>query len=412
MFVKIYPMSSVKFTIKNNPNKDNEYSIILVLVKDRKNTSITIGQSCKKEDWCFESRRLKRTHKKHKDINRFIEKINLKVDDFIHERKMLGEEYTLSDLANEIKRDDSKSTTLDYFSFHQEIVDEFVKSDKTGSAKINKETLSSLKKFHKNDTLKFTELNFEFLQKYDSFLRSGGGTDSGIGIKMRTIRAIFNKAIQRRHVPERLYPFKAYKISSLKKEAKREYLTEDEIKSLINKDFSHNKKLQFAKDMYLFSFYCRGMNFIDIMKLNSKNLFEDKASYVRTKTGVHLEFKLMKSAQEILDYYNKKSFTKFAFPILLSENMTTSQIENRAHKKLGQINPALKDIMQVLKINKHITFYTARHSFATYLKYNNISIDAVSEMLGHTDIKTTQSYLNKLPNKQLDKIVDDVFDKF
>ena len=168
-------MSSVKFTIKNNPNKDNEYSIILVLVKDRKNTSITIGQSCKKEDWCFESRRLKRTHKKHKDINRFIEKINLKVDDFIHERKMLGEEYTLSDLANEIKRDDSKSTTLDYFSFHQEIVDEFVKSDKTGSAKINKETLSSLKKFHKNDTLKFTELNFEFLQKYDSFLRSGGG---------------------------------------------------------------------------------------------------------------------------------------------------------------------------------------------------------------------------------------------
>ena len=154
------------------------------------------------------------------------------------------------------------------------------------------------------------------------------------------------------------------------------------------------------------------MNFIDIMKLNSKNLFEDKASYVRTKTGVHLEFKLMKSAQEILDYYNKKSFTKFAFPILLSENMTTSQIENRAHKKLGQINPALKDIMQILKINKHITFYTARHSFATYLKFNNISIDAVSEMLGHTDIKTTQSYLNKLPNKQLDKIVDDVFDKF
>ena len=149
-------MSSVKFTIKNNPNKDNEYSIILVLVKDRKNTSITIGQSCKKEDWCFESRRLKRTHKKHKDINRFIEKINLKVDDFIHERKMLGEEYTLSDLANEIKRDDSKSTTLDYFSFHQEIVDEFVKSDKTGSAKINKETLSSLKKFHKNKSYSLT----------------------------------------------------------------------------------------------------------------------------------------------------------------------------------------------------------------------------------------------------------------
>jgi integrase/recombinase XerD len=110
-------MSSVKFTIKNNPNKDKECSIVLVLVKDRKNTSIAIGQSCKKEDWCFDSRRLKTSHKKHKDINRFIEKINLRVDDFIHERKMLEEEYSLSDLANEIKRDDSKSTTLDFFWF-------------------------------------------------------------------------------------------------------------------------------------------------------------------------------------------------------------------------------------------------------------------------------------------------------
>lgn len=61
-------------------------------------------------------------------------------------------------------------------------------------------------------------------------------------------------------------------------------------------------------------------------------------------------------------------------------------------------------------MNKNITFYTARHSFATYLKFNNVPIDAISEMLGHSDIKTTQAYLNKLPNKKLDKIVDDVFE--
>ena len=60
-------------------------------------------------------------------------------------------------------------------------------------------------------------------------------------------------------------------------------------------------------------------------------------------------------------------------------------------------------------MNKNITFYTARHSFATYLKFNGVPIDAISEMLGHTDIKTTQAYLNKLPNKKLDKIANDVF---
>ncbi|BDB56071.1 site-specific integrase [Flavobacterium ammonificans] len=405
-------MSTVKFTLKNIPNKNKEYSIILVLVKDRKNTSISIGQTCKKEDWCFDSCRLKTNNTKHRSINRFIEKINLRIDDFMHERKMLEESYSLSDLVNEIKREDTKPNSLDYFNFHQEVINEFNNSGKTGSAKINKDTLASLKKYHQKDQLKFTELNVEFLQKYDSYLRSRGGIDSGIGIKMRTIRAIYNKAIQRKIIPDRFYPFKTVKISNLKNENKKEYLTENEIKLIINKDFIQNKKLQFAKDMYLFSFYCRGMNFIDLMKLNHTNLFENRISYIRTKTGVHLEFKLISSAQEILNYYSQKSFNNYLFPVLLNENMTPLQLKNREHKILGQINKSLKEILQVLEINKNITFYTARHSFATYLKFNNVSIDAVSEMLGHTNIKTTQSYLSKLPNKKLDTIVDNVFEKF
>lgn len=405
-------MSTVKFTLKNIPNKNKEYSIILVIVKDRKNTSISIGQTCKKEDWCFDSCRLKTNNTKHKTINRFIEKINLRIDDFIHERKMLEESYSLSDLVNEIKREDTKPNSLDYFNFHQEVINEFNNSGKTGSAKINNDTLASLKKYHQKDQLKFTELNVEFLQKYDSYLRSRGGIDSGIGIKMRTIRAIYNKAIQRKIVPDRFYPFKTVKISNLKNENKKEYLTENEIKLIINKDFIQNKKLQFAKDMYLFSFYCRGMNFIDLMKLNHTNLFENRISYIRTKTGVHLEFKLIPSAQEILNYYSQKSFNNYLFPLLLNESMTPLQLKNREHKILGQINKSLKEILQVLEINKNITFYTARHSFATYLKFNNVSIDAVSEMLGHTNIKTTQSYLSKLPNKKLDTIVDNVFEKF
>jgi integrase/recombinase XerD len=405
-------MSTVKFTLKNIPNKNKEYSIILVLVKDRKNTSISIGQTCKKEDWCFDSCRLKTNNTKHKSINRFIEKINLRIDDFMHERKMLEESYSLSDLVNEIKREDTKPNSLDYFNFHQEVINEFNNSGKMGSAKINKDTLASLKKYHQKDQLKFTDLNVEFLQKYDSYLRSRGGIDSGIGIKMRTIRAIYNKAIQRKIIPDRFYPFKTVKISNLKNENKKEYLTENEIKLIINKDYIQNKKLQFAKDMYLFSFYCRGMNFIDIMKLNHTNLFENRISYIRTKTGVHLEFKLIPSAQEILNYYSQKSFNNYLFPVLLNENMTPLQLKNREHKILGQINKSLKEILQVLEINKNITFYTARHSFATYLKFNNVSIDAVSEMLGHTNIKTTQSYLSKLPNKKLDTIVDNVFEKF
>ncbi len=100
----------------------------------------------------------------------------------------------------------------------------------------------------------------------------------------------------------------------------------------------------------------------------------------------------------------------YLFPFLLDENMTTKKFKNRSHKLLGQINPALKEMMGILKISKHITFYTARHTFATFLKFENIPIYAIIEMLGYTDIRTTQAYLNKLPNKKLDKIIDDVFE--
>jgi integrase/recombinase XerD len=410
-------MTSNKFTIRKNPNKDGKHSIILVIVKNRKNTSISTAYSCFFDDWSFETNMLKTNRKgvelkKIIEINNFIGKTNLKIEDFFRQKRSLELDFSMDELKDEIKSTEKKINNNDYFGFHQEIIDEFTTSNKTSSAKINRETLSSIKKFHSKETLKFTELNYEFIVKYDSFLRSRGGTDSGIGIRMRTIRAVFNKAIDRKLIPKQLYPFELYKVSALKKEAKREYLTAEELKTFENTDFSNNKKHQFAKDMYLFSYYCRGINFIDMMKLSSSNFFEGKISYLRNKTGVSLEFEVPKQALKILEHYNKLSNNKYLLPLLLNEKMTNIQIENRGHKKLGEINVALKEIMLHLGINKRITFYTARHTFATLLKFKNISIDFIGQSLGHSDIKTTQTYLNKLPTKKLDLIIQDAFDDF
>ena len=409
-------MSSTKFTIRKESNRDGNHSIILLIVKNRKNTKISTNYSCKFEDWSFETNMLKSNkkgneQKKIAEINNFIGRTNVKVEEFILQNRRLEIDFSLEDLKNEIKSNDKKVNSNDYYSFHQDIIEEFKTSNKTSSAKINKDTLNSIKKFHRKESLKFSELNYEFVSKYDSFLRSRGGTDSGIGIKMRTIRAIFNKAINRKHIPKNIYPFELYKISKLKKEAKKEYLTENEVTLLENGIFT-DKKLILARDMYLFSFYCRGMNFIDIIKLDSSNIFEGKTSYLRNKTGVGLEFEIPKKAMEILLFYDNQSYNKYLFPILLTEKMTAQQIENRRHKKIGEINVALKEIMIQLKINKKITFYTARHTFATLLKFKNISIDLIGQCLGHSDIKSTQSYLNKLPSQKLDQMIQNVFDSF
>lgn len=402
-------MISAKFTIKTKPDSKGLHSIVLVIIKNRKNTSLSIRQYCKKEDWSTETNRVKNSCKNHKVINQFLEKYLNKTQSLIDEKRLMGEDYEIKDLVMDILTVEGEKISIDYFSFHQEIIDEFIESKKSSSAKINKETLKSLQTFSNLTALKFKDLNVEFLEKYESFLRGRGGTDSGIGIKMRTIRAILNKAIDRKIMPDKYYPFKTYKIAKLKNENKREYLTRNEILLLEELDVSHSNRLQFAKDLYLFSFYCRGLNFIDIMQLTKYNLHDNTLTYTRSKTGVHLSFDLVDFAKKTLAKYILESKTIYLFPILLDINLTDEQIKNREHKVLGRVNPDLKKIMEKLKINKNITFYTARHSFATLMKFKGHSIDFIGEALGHSDINSTISYLNKLPSQKLDQIVNDIF---
>lgn len=226
---------------------------------------------------------------------------------------------------------------------------------------------------------------------------------------MRTIRAILNKAIDREIITHKYYPFKTYKIAKLKNERKREYLTRNEISILEKLDVSYSSRLQFAKDLYLFSFYCRGINFIDIIQLTDANLHDGTLTYTRSKTGVHLSFELVDFAKAVITKYSLESKNIYLFPVILDSKSTVEQIKNREHKVLGRVNPDLKLMMEKLKINKNITFYTARHSFATLMKFKGHSIDFIGEALGHSDINSTISYLNKLPSQKLDQIVNDIF---
>jgi len=402
-------MITVKATIKSKPNSKGLHSIILSFVKNRKNSSYSIMQYCKSDDWSYDTNRVKNTRKDCKAINLLIDKYLQKAESLIIQKRILGEDYEISELLQDMFIIENKNIVIDYFSFHQEIIDEFKLAGKVGSVKINKETLKSLQSFSKKTELKFKDINLEFISKYESYLRNRGGTDGGIGIKMRTIRAIINKAISRNIINDKYYAFKKYKISKLKSENKKEYLTKDEIFCLENADVSYSKRLQFAKDMYLFSFYSRGMNFLDLIQLTKYNISKSHLSYQRSKTGVHLSFELFHMAEKIIRKYDCGDHTDYLFPVLLVKKLDSTQINTRSHKVLGRINPDLKIIMQKLSINKNITFYTARHSFATLMKFAGNSIDAIGEALGHSDINSTISYLNKLPSKRLDRIVNDIF---
>ena len=145
------------------------------------------------------------------------------------------------------------------------------------------------------------------------------------------------------------------------------------------------------------------MNFIDIIKLKWTDIKDNRIYYVRSKTKGTFSIEILEPVQTILDYYkttNGKS--QYVFPILLKSDLTPIQILNRKKKVLQQYNSGLKEIAKLIGINKNLTSYVARHSFATALKNKGSSIEKISELMGHSDIKVTMSYLKDFDQDTLD----------
>ena len=168
-----------------------------------------------------------------------------------------------------------------------------------------------------------------------------------------------------------------------------------------------DSKLIISKDIFLFSYYNRGINFKDIALLQWSDIKEGRMIYSRAKTGKAYNIGLLKPAIVILNKYKKITGGKkddYVFPILNKEkHITAQQIHNRIKKTTKIINSDLKEIAKLCKINFNLTTYVARHSYATIMKRSGISTSLISESLGHKSEKTTQVYLDRFENLILDE---------
>jgi site-specific recombinase XerD len=281
-------------------------------------------------------------------------------------------------------------------------------SGRTGNARSYRDTCNSFFNFHSDKQLGFRNLNVTLLEKYEAHLRSRNNQDSGIAFRMRSIRAIYNSAIRNGIVKKEYYPFDKYKISKLKGKGLKRALSREEIKKILDVDLSERPDLIDAKNYFVFSYFARGINFVDLMKLKKENIQGDNIEYIRSKTKGRFIIKIMQPVQEVLDYYaSKNSLTDYVFPILLKNDLSPIQIENRKHKTLSKFNKDLKQLALLAKVDKNVTSYVIRHSFATNLKQLGVATDLISTSMGHSNLEITQSYLKEFENN----IIDDANEK-
>lgn len=294
-----------------------------------------------------------------------------------------------------------------FITLFKEYIANLKAEGRIGTASSYNTTLNSLLEI--KQSFRIADITQEFLKQYEGFHRKKGNSDTTIGINMRNIRAVVNKAIAQKLLSPDKYPFKGYVIPSGQNVKKA--LEWDVIQKLLSYKPSDKKKEK-AFDFWLFSYLCNGMNIADIAHLQKSNIDNDLLQFRRRKT-IHTRKKDQRPIKVALHAKAKTIIVKYqsadnpyVFGVLEPGLPLVTQ-RNRVQRVIKFINKHMKEIAGELEIemgaNYELTTYVARHSFATRLKRKGASTDEISEYLGHASVETTKNYLDSFEDELLKK---------
>jgi len=222
----------------------------------------------------------------------------------------------------------------------------------------------------------------------------------------RTLRSAYNKAVAAKCANKVNYPFDEFKISKFDVKTRKRAIPKEDVLKIMNLDLTDgNDSIKFSRDVFIFSYLCGGINFSDIANLKQENIVNGRICYIRQKTAKAISIQLSDEARDILSRYKGATdVVGYLFPILdIRVHKTAQQKQNRIHKVLGKTDKDLKIIAGKCNIAINLSIYSARHSFCTVLKNSGVNVALISEALGHSNLATTQIYLDSFENKQIDE---------
>ena len=308
--------------------------------------------------------------------------------------------YTADDIVASFQ---SNTVGQSFFNFMQGIIARLKQMGKIRTAENYSCTLKSFMQFRGDRDVLLSEIDSDLMQLYEAYLHGKGAVRNTSSFYMRILRAVYNRALEKELMEQR-NPFR-HVYTGVDKTVKRA-VPLSAIKRMKNLDLSLQSNLEFARDMFLFSFYTRGMSFIDMAYLRKKDLQNGILSYRRRKTGQQLFIKWEKCMQEIVDKYPVNE-TEYLLPIITEQNKDyRKQYTNELHR----VNHLLKKIGKQLNLPIPLTMYVGRHSWASIAKSRNVPISVISEGMGHDSENTTQIYLASLDTSVVDKANKKILD--
>ncbi len=283
-----------------------------------------------------------------------------------------------------------------FAGFVEEVIARLRRLGKTRTAETYRAALNSFMRFREGRDLRPDEIDSDLMEEYEAYLKGCGLSLNTLSFYNRILRAAYNRAVEKGLTPQR-HPFRNL-YTGMEKTVKRA-IPFEAIRRIKRVDLSPKPDLDFARDMFLFSFYTRGMSFVDMAYLKKSDLKNGILSYRRKKTGQPLHIRWERCMQEIVEKHPNPA-TEYLLPMITDPAVSDrKQYENALHL----VNRKLKKVAERAGVPVPLTMYVSRHSWASTAKRKNIPLSVISEGMGHDSETTTQIYLASLDASVIDE---------
>lgn len=284
-----------------------------------------------------------------------------------------------------------------FYSFMESVIAQLRRLNRERTSETYSAALSSFMRFRRNKDVQLDDMDADLMMEYEAWLKMKSVSLNTISFYMRILRAAYNRAVEKGLTVQK-HPFK-HVYTGMDKTPKRAIHFKD-IKHIKELNLSGKPHWELARDMFLFSFYTRGMSFIDMAYLKKSDLKNGILSYRRHKTGQQLHIKWESYMEAIVAQYAAGCSEDYLLPIL---KLPSNNLRSQYKSTMFRINKYLKEIARLCGITTPLTMYVSRHSWASIAKSKNIPISVISEGMGHDSEETTRIYLASLDGSVIDK---------
>jgi integrase/recombinase XerD len=389
---------------------DGSHPIMVRIAHNNKRKLVSTECSAMKEEWNYEEAQLFTKKSDGSRINKAI-KINEKIG-----KKLYKIEEQCSEMGNSFQIDrigQVKTKSDDLVLYAKSLIESMLLADRPANAVVYKTTLNSLLQFDRR--VSFSKIDQRFLEQFCKHLNAKGLSQSSQNNYVRTLRAIFNRAISDGVIDEQQYPFTRrigergkFKVSDLNTKSRPSGLSIEQMNRFKEFDAPDKGGCAEAKRVFLLSYYLRGMSFTDLARLKWDDLESGRIAYVRKKLqnrkgASKLDVQIHEALKPILDYYSRFG-NDYVLPVLNGKEKDEKHIRQKIQRKLKVVNAGLKLIAKDCDLPRDLRSYWARHTFAKTLSVSNVSIADIQEALGHSNLATTSVYLKSMNSERIDLI--------